>query len=306
MITMQVMESEALKALDRLAGISAKQIHENLKPDLEEEAKRAYKRAWGGMHNTPITNVYRAVKKATLGKAQRGLLTGSSYNSIQSQASEHGVEAGLFGNWPSNSGGGKAYFSDLLEDYLADIWGLNSEKVSTKRKFDLRKLSYDLGAAGGVVTLTWDSGGLSIKWPGIAKKLFKLQDMDFPSEPYATKKYNRGRQNNLFGMTPKFQSDMIRTIGIMIENVWEGKKTTKDVPYEGATGETAEVMAGEIGRSGGSRVEYDESLHPNIDIKKVDMGSWGDQIAYRVEKLTAEHIKWLIEHGFNPKEFEGI
>ena len=306
MITMQVMESEALKALERLAGINVKRIHEDLKPDIEEEAKRSYKIALGGMHNAPINSVYRAVKKATLNKSQRGLLTGSSYNSIKSQSSEHGVEAGLFGSWPTNSGGGRSYFSDLLENYLADIWGLNSERVSTKRKFDLRKLSYDLGATGGVVTLTWDSGGLSIRWPGIAKKLFKLEDMDFPSEPYETKKYNRDRQNNLFGMTPKFQNDMIDTVGVMVEQIWHGQRRTKDVPYDMSRGETAEVMSGEIRRGGGSRVEYDESLKPNIDIKKVDMGSWGDQIAYKVEKLTAEHIKWLIEHGFNPKDFEGI
>lgn len=204
------MDSEALHVLNRLSNLSAYRIHrqDRLKKVALNAARQSYRRAFGGMREKPVKNVYTAVKKSLLGHNRRGLLTGSTFaHGIQVAAFEDRIEAGFIpesGSWPSRQGKAQQPLK-VVAKFLEDVFGRKHLKAFMRGEqyFGTTRLGYLRmnNQLKGNVTMEWNASSLKIKWPQDAHEYLGLRDISMPSEPYIDKKYYKDRQKRFFFMT---------------------------------------------------------------------------------------------------------
>lgn len=181
------MESEALLTLRKLENIviPARPIMKRAAESVAEDSRKKYKNVWGRREDR-VVGVYSALKKAIFGSRMAGHLTGSTLRAIKPRYDKNVAGVIMDGTWP-------------------DAQGNTRHKVAVQKVIDELKAANSFRPAGfhgtgnvkerkqyhGQVSVTWTTMGLNIIWPRSVRGFW--ENRFFKAEPYANKKYNKGR-----------------------------------------------------------------------------------------------------------------
>lgn len=223
MLTMRVVESSALEALGRLAGINTKALHKGIAKVAELQVKQSYPVRWMRRRKTTSTYSAYARIKEYLNIGSIGFLTHSSYESIRGISRDDGAEVGMFGRWPNRG------FLSPTKIPIEEVLDFSRYESGYKDMPTLGVMNY--------ITVWIDSSGMHIKWPKAITDKFGIEDRTYKAEDYSTKKFGVGP-----GTKRKYPVDVVYLDDVQTNEIYSyvdryidrlmGAEKTKRIPYD--------------------------------------------------------------------------